>query len=141
MERGMGMTAPCWIAILALACIGAQPVAVRAQTVPAEKERGTDSGPRAKPPGERRAVQCTDAAPCATPRTNATPGKIGPSAVAVREFREKHPCPTSGHSWGACPGYVVNHIKTPCKGGLDVPANLQWQTHTEANRRDQTACR
>jgi hypothetical protein len=116
-----------WIGILVLAYIGAQPVAIRAQALPAEKGRG--------------AVRCTEAAPCPTPRTSAPPGKIAPSAAAVHEFREKHPCPTSGHSWGACPGYVVNHIKPPCKGGLDVPANLQWQTHTDANRTDQTACR
>jgi hypothetical protein len=137
----MGMAVPYWIAILALAYICAQPVAVRAQALPAGKGRGTDSGPGANPAVERAAVQCTEAVPCATPRTNATPGKVAPSAAAVQEFREKHPCPTSGHSWGACPGYVVNHIKPPCKGGLDVPANLQWQTHTDANRRDQTACR
>ena len=137
----MGMAMPYWIAILALAYIGAQPVAARAQALPAETGRGTDSGPSANRAGKRAAVRCTEDAPCATPRTNATPGKVAPSAAAVQEFREKHPCPTSGHSWGACPGYVVNHIKPPCKGGLDVPANLQWQTHTDANRRDQTACR
>lgn len=130
-----------WIAILALAYTGAQLAAVRAQTVPGEKGRGTDSAPSARSPVERAAVRCTEDAPCATPRTNATPGKVAPSAAAVKEFREKHPCPTSGHSWGACPGYVVNHIKPPCKGGLDVPANLQWQTHTDANRTDKTACR
>jgi hypothetical protein len=139
------MTMRHWIAILALAYIGIQPAAVRAQVLPAEKGRGTgsggDTGSSPKRPGQGGAVQCTEAAPCATPRTNATPGKIAPSAAAVHEFREKHPCPTSGHNWGACPGYVVNHIKPLCKGGLDVPANLQWQTHTDANRSDQTACR
>jgi hypothetical protein len=134
-----------WIAVLALANIGAQPAVVRAQALPAEKGRSAGSdgatGSNPKSPRERGAVQCTEAAPCATPRTNSTPGKIAPSAAAVHEFRDKHPCPTSGHNWGACPGYVVNHIKPPCKGGLDVAANLQWQTHTDANRRDQTACR
>jgi hypothetical protein len=137
----MGMAVRHWIGILALAYIGAQPAAVRAQALPAEKGSGGDTGSSPKSPGERGAARCTEAAPCPTPRTNATPGKVAPSAAAVHEFREKHPCPTSGHSWGACPGYVVNHIKPPCKGGLDVAANLQWQTHTEANRRDQTACR
>jgi hypothetical protein len=134
-----------WIGILALAYVGAQPAILRAQALPADKGRvagsGADSGSGAKTPAERGAVQCTEAAPCAVPRANTTPGKVAPSAAAVHEFREKHPCPTSGHSWGTCPGYVVNHIKPPCKGGLDVPANLQWQTHTDANRRDQTACR
>ena len=134
------MAVPYRIAILALAYLGAQPIAVCAQALSTETGRGGDSGPSANSAGKRAAVRCTEAAPCTTPRTNATPGKVAPNAAAVKEFREKHPCPTSGHSWGACPGYVVNHIKPTCKGGLDVAANLQWQTHTDANRRDQTAC-
>lgn len=93
--------------------------------------------------GHRRSdvVECTETAPCATPGTHAKPGKVPPSAAAVRAFREKHPCPTTASIYGACPGYVVNHIEPPCKGGPDVPSNLQWQTHTSADRQDQTACR
>jgi hypothetical protein len=86
-------------------------------------------------------ARCTEAAPCATPRPRKTPGKKPPSAASIRQFRETHPCPTTGHNWGDCPGYVVTHITPPCKGGTDVPANLQWQTHAKANRLDQTACR
>ena len=85
--------------------------------------------------------RCTEAAPCATPSTRKTPGKKAPGAAAVREFRETHPCPTTAHNWGDCPGYVITHITPPCKGGADVAANLQWLTHTKANRLDQTACR
>lgn len=125
-----------------MAYIGVQPVALHAQSPPGQgRSSGVDSGSGPKTPGGRGAAQCTEAAPCATPRTKTAAGKVAPSAAALQEFRENHPCPTSGHNWGACPGYVVNHIKPPCKGGLDVAANLQWQTHTEANRSDQTACR
>jgi hypothetical protein len=93
---------------------------------------------RAAPGGVAR---CTEDAPCATPRTRKTPGRKPPSTAAIRQFRETHPCPTTGHNWGDCPGYVVIHITPPCKGGADVPANLQWLTHTKADRLAQTACR
>ena len=128
-----------WIGILAVAYVGVQPVALNPQLPPAQGRGDSGSGP--KTPVERGAAPCTEAAPCATPRTKTRANKVVPSTAASREFRENHPCPTSGHNWGACPGYVINHITPPCKGGLDVPANLQWQTHTEANRSDQTACR
>ncbi len=93
------------------------------------------------PPVPGSVGRCTDAAPCVTPGARAKPGKIAPSPSAVREFRETHPCPTTGHDWGACPGYIVNHITPLCKGGRDVASNLEWQTHTYADRRDQKACR
>lgn len=91
----------------------------------------------------RSITQCTEAAPCATPRVRKKRGKVAvaPSAASVREFRQTHPCPTTAHTWGACPGYVVNHIEPPCKGGLDTPSNLQWQTHVSADRQNRTACR
>src|SRR5947209_1006821 len=70
-------------------------------------------------------TRCTEEAPCATPRVRKTPGRKPPSAASVRAFRETHPCPTTARNWGDCPGYVVTHITPPCKGGTDVPANLQ----------------
>ena len=93
------------------------------------------------PPAPGGIARCTEAAPCATPGSRAAPGKKAPGAAAIRQFRETHPCPTTSHSWGACPGYVISHITPPCKGGLDVPDNLQWLTHASANRLAQTACR
>jgi hypothetical protein len=93
------------------------------------------------PPVRGSVTRCTEAAPCATPGERKAPGKKAPSAAAVSQFRETHPCPTTAHNWGACPGYVVTHITPPCKGGLDAAANLQWQTHANADRLDQTACR
>jgi len=43
-------------------------------------------------------------------------------------FMKKHPCPANGNTRGACPGYVVDHIKPLCAGGADHPSNMQWQT-------------
>ena len=123
------------LAILAFVLILLPTTAGVAQISPGEAAgRPTGSRPRS-------VTQCTEAAPCATPRVHKKRGRTAPSAASVREFRETHPCPTTAHTWGACPGYVVNHIEAPCKGGLDTPTNLQWQTHVSADRQNRTACR
>src|SRR5450756_2981494 len=43
-------------------------------------------------------------------------------------FLRHHPCPASGRTRGACPGYVVDHIEPLCADGPDNPGNMQWQT-------------
>lgn len=45
----------------------------------------------------------------------------------VRAFRQAHPCPATGQTMGACPGWVVDHIYPLCAGGEDRPANMVWQ--------------
>ena len=59
-------------------------------------------------------------------------------------FMKKHPCPANGNTRGACPGYVVDHVKPLCAGGADHPSNMQWQTREEAkikDRREVEQCR
>lgn len=59
-------------------------------------------------------------------------------------FERVNPCPATGRTHGACPGYVVDHIRPLCAGGLDRPANMQWQTRGEAkakNRIELAECR
>jgi hypothetical protein len=51
-------------------------------------------------------------------------------------FTKAHPCPSTGKSRGACPGYVVDHVKPLCAGGRDHPSNMQWQTREEAKVKD-----
>lgn len=51
-------------------------------------------------------------------------------------FQKQHPCPTTGKSGGACPGYVVDHIRPLCAGGVDAPVNMQWQTVAAAKEKD-----
>jgi len=36
------------------------------------------------------------------------------------------------------PGYVVDHITPLACGGLDAPANMQWQTIADAKLKDTT---
>jgi len=47
-----------------------------------------------------------------------------------------HPCPSTGHPTGACPGYVKDHVVPLACGGPDAVANLQWQTTSQAKAKD-----
>jgi hypothetical protein len=57
-------------------------------------------------------------------------------AKQVRLFRAANPCPATGKSAGACPGWVVDHIKPLCAGGADHPGNMQWQTKADSLIKD-----
>ena len=51
-------------------------------------------------------------------------------------FKYLHPCPANGNRGGACPGYVIDHIKALACGGADAPENMQWQTVEDAKAKD-----
>jgi hypothetical protein len=53
-----------------------------------------------------------------------------------RAFQHQHPCPSTGRTSGACPGYVVDHVKALKHGGADRPSNMQWQTVAAAKAKD-----
>jgi 5-methylcytosine-specific restriction endonuclease McrA len=53
-----------------------------------------------------------------------------------RAFMHQNPCPATGRTSGACPGYVVDHITPLKRGGADRPWNMQWQTKAEAKAKD-----
>jgi hypothetical protein len=49
-----------------------------------------------------------------------------------------HPCP-GGPDKGSvrrCKGYIVDHKKALACGGVDKPANMQWQTVAAAKAKD-----
>ena len=48
------------------------------------------------------------------------------SAAEVRAFRAEHPCPVTGRTRGACPGWEVDHIIALCAGGPDKRSNMHW---------------
>jgi len=56
--------------------------------------------------------------------------------AVTREFQRQHPCPSTGKATGACRGYIKDHIIPLCAGGADSVENMQWQTTTEAKRKD-----
>jgi len=58
------------------------------------------------------------------------------SPAARREFVQQHPCPAAGKPTGACPGYVVDHVKALACGGADSPSNMEWQTVADAKAKD-----
>ncbi len=63
-------------------------------------------------------------------------GRIKRSARAKNEFKKAHPCPTTGKSTGACPGYVIDHVRALKRGGEDKPSNMLWQTKEAAKAKD-----
>ena len=63
-------------------------------------------------------------------------GRISRSSRARIAFKELHPCPATGSSTGACPNYVIDHIRALKHGGSDTPGNMQWQTIAEARAKD-----
>ena len=65
-------------------------------------------------------------------------GKLSRSATAKAEFKRQQPCPATGRSKGACPGYVIDHIQPLKRGGSDHPSNMQWQTKEAAKAKDKT---
>src|ERR1043165_9333406 len=63
------------------------------------------------------------------------------SRTQYQKFRKTHACPATGKFKGACPGYVVDHIIALCKGGKDVPENMQWQSKADAKAKDKVECK
>lgn len=55
---------------------------------------------------------------------------------AIAAFKRENPCPSTGQRRGACPGWVVDHVKALACGGPDHPSNLQWQTVADAKAKD-----
>ena len=58
------------------------------------------------------------------------------SAAVKHEFQLTHPCPATGLTSGACPGYIKDHIVPLVCGGPDAPSNMQWQTIRDAKAND-----
>jgi hypothetical protein len=63
-------------------------------------------------------------------------GRIARSPAARRAFQASHPCPATGRTSGACPGFVVDRMEPLKRGGADAPGNMQWQTKAAAKAKD-----
>lgn len=61
-----------------------------------------------------------------------------------RAFMKLHPCPSTGKTKGACPGFQVDHVIALVCGGRDSVDNLQWlsvEAHKAKTREDIKNCR
>jgi hypothetical protein len=63
-------------------------------------------------------------------------GRIKRSSEARHEYQRSNPCPSTGKTGGACPGYVIDHVKPLKRGGADAPSNMHWQTKADAKAKD-----
>jgi len=63
-------------------------------------------------------------------------GHIKRSLEAKKAFKKIQPCPSTGKSFGPCPGYIIDHIKPLKRCGMDDPSNMQWQTIQESKEKD-----
>jgi hypothetical protein len=75
-------------------------------------------------------------APRAKTTTSKSKTKTVRSSSSKREFQRSHPCPSTGRTSGACPGYVIDHIVPLKRGGADSPVNMQWQNVAAAKAKD-----
>lgn len=60
------------------------------------------------------------------------------------DFMRSHPCPSTGATKGACPGYQVDHREALVCGGRDELENLQWlsiEEHRAKTRVEVKLCR
>ena len=64
--------------------------------------------------------------------------KIARDPAQRAKFERSHPCPSTGKRSGACPGYVVDHVRPLKRGEADRPENMQWQTTAAAKQKDKT---
>lgn len=63
-------------------------------------------------------------------------GHIKRNLEAKHEFKNQHPCPSTGSSRGRCDGYVIDHVVPLKRGGADNPDNMQWQTIEDSKAKD-----
>ena len=102
------------------------PHTYHAPSLPSAAHPSTHASPLTSHPSTRAAVGVT----------RDSHGRIKRSESARLAFEHHHPCPSTGKTSGACPGYVIDHIRPLKRGGPDDPGKMQWQTEDAAKAKD-----
>ncbi len=92
--------------------------------------------PKAKAPKPAKAPKIRQSPASCASCARDSEGRIARSSKATRTFQKSKPCPSTGKTSGACPGYVIDHVVPLKRGGADSPSNMQWQTVTAAKAKD-----
>lgn len=74
-------------------------------------------------------VSAADFRVCGDPARDAA-GVIIRSDKVKRDFQKAHPCPATGLTSGACPGWAKDHVIPLDCGGCDSVENMQWLKNT-----------
>jgi hypothetical protein len=53
-------------------------------------------------------------------------GRIERSTKVLAAFKKMQPCPATNKTYGACPGWSMNHDWPLANGGCDAVFNLTW---------------
>jgi len=109
--------------------VGGRASAARSSNSSSARSSGHSS--RSLTGGSRSSTTRHSSSPSRYYRSTDTPGvkrdssgKIQRSSAARAEFQRAHPCPSTGRSSGACPGYVVDHVTPLKRGGADKPSTI-----------------
>lgn len=76
-----------------------------------------------------RAFSAEDVRYCGT-QAREKSGVIARSERVKSEFQKLYPCPSTGKTSGACPGWAKDHVIPLSCGGCDSVANMQWLKST-----------
>lgn len=77
---------------------------------------------------------------CGVPTRDAK-GSVTRSASVLAAFQKAHPCPSTGSTAGACPGWVIDHVIPRAAGGCDAVSNLQWSPDADSKNKDNYECK
>jgi 5-methylcytosine-specific restriction endonuclease McrA len=112
-------------------------LALAAPMVPEARPRSSSSSYRTSSPEHHRSRVSTSPG---SVRRDAN-GKIHRERAAKDTFRRSHPCPSTGKTRGACPGYEVDHVMPLACGGADDSGNMQWLTAGRNRAKGSEGCR
>jgi hypothetical protein len=139
-----------------ISIIGPPPVGPSEEEPPkSSRKRAVERAVKPRLEFAERDTPCVEAAPPSgswqipdTSQVAVDPWEVGERAEHPRRTREERsqaakdafkracPCPATETTTGACPGYVIDHIKPLACGGPDAPNNMAWQTVADSKTKD-----